>query len=133
MDRLKLLKEIDQLDFMIEWQAANPKTIPFKELRTHIRESIAGDDPIENKYRARIKNRATAIRAMCVVCQGGDVYTIKECSSITCPLYPFRMGKDPLRGWQLPKHTAIELPDDDEDGPDLFEDGDDDEGDSNVQ
>lgn len=84
------------------------------------------DGPIENKYRAAIKNRATAIRAYCVGCMGGSVSDVRDCTSLTCPLHPFRMGKDPLRGWDIPKVEEIELP---EDGDDIegFEEGDEDD------
>lgn len=132
IERLRLLKKIDTLDFRLEHQGANPKKIDFELLRDHIRASVSFDDAATNKYREKISSRATAIRAMCVHCQGGYLPGIKECASITCPLHPFRMGKDPLRGWQPPKHTAIELPVDDEDDIDEFEDGDEDEGDVNA-
>ena len=128
--RLRALKRIDTADFPVEYQGANPKEIDFKVLRDHIREADVEDDPLINKYRARISSRATAIRAMCVMCQGGVVAAVKDCVSITCTLHPFRMGKDPLRGWLPPPTVVIEIAD--EDGPDLFEDGDDDDGDANV-
>jgi hypothetical protein len=51
----------------------------------------------EIRYRNRIKNRATAITAMCIVCQGGRK-GVAECTAIECPLWPFRLGGDPFRG-----------------------------------
>lgn len=54
------------------------------------------DDPIEKQYRARIKSPQTAIRAMCVVCMGGQPQAVAGCSKCNCPLFPFRMGKNPF-------------------------------------
>lgn len=121
--RLRKLKDIDRLEQTLAWQGANPKVIPIADLREHIRYPIH-EDAIENKYQARISNRATAIRAYCVQCQGGSVVGVKECPSVTCPLYSFRMGNDPLRGFELPKAAIIEIPDDDVDDT-VFEEGDD--------
>lgn len=36
-----------------------------------------------------------AIRKFCVECMGFSVYEIPRCTSPLCPLYPFRMGKNP--------------------------------------
>lgn len=120
--RLKLQKKIDRIETQLAFQGANPKKVPFAELRDHIREPVY--DPIENKYRERIRNRATGIRAYCVSCQGGDVVGVRECPAITCPLHPFRMGGDPFRGWELPK--VEDIPIEDEDDAIEFEEGDDD-------
>ena len=48
------------------------------------------------RYRKRVKNRGSAIRAMCIGCMGG-VKEVKECSSCDCPLWLFRLGKDAFR------------------------------------
>lgn len=121
--RLKQLKRIDMLEQKLAWQGANPKQIPLADLRDHIRYP-SNEDAVDNKYQARISNRATAIRAYCVQCQGGSVVGVKECASVTCPLFSFRMGKDPLRGFELPKAALIEIPDEDVDDS-VFEEGDD--------
>ena len=44
---------------------------------------------------AEIKNPVKAIRAFCVDCMGGSYNEVKQCSSESCPLYPFRLGKNP--------------------------------------
>lgn len=36
-----------------------------------------------------------AIRAKCIKCSGDQVGEVKDCSCHACPLYPFRMGKNP--------------------------------------
>ena len=38
-----------------------------------------------------------AIKEMCVDCCGGEKSWIKECNSHNCPLYEFRLGKNPYR------------------------------------
>ena len=50
----------------------------------------------EQRYRNRIRNRQTAITAMCVQCVGTRK-NVTECIDCTCPLWPFRMGGNPYR------------------------------------
>lgn len=48
-----------------------------------------------------------AIRAFCIDCMGGSVREIKLCTAPKCPLYAFRMGKNPYRKRELsPEHLA---------------------------
>jgi len=54
-------------------------------------------NPQEQRYRNRIRNRGTAITAMCVSCTGSRK-AVTECLSTTCPLWAFRFGGDPFRG-----------------------------------
>lgn len=122
--KLKLQKQIDALEQRIEWQGANPKQVDFDDLKEHIRDPAAADDHVEAKYKKRISSRATAIRAYCVWCQGSDTAAVRLCESLTCPLHPYRMGTDPLRGFEMPvmEFPEIEIEDDADD--DLFEDDD---------
>jgi hypothetical protein len=57
------------------------------------------------QFRQRI-SLGRAIRLKCAACMGGEVdqmprgdvaKAIVECSSCTCPLWPFRFGNDPWR------------------------------------
>ena len=124
--RLKLQETVNHYEQSLSWQGANPKKLPIDELKEHITAADPSYDSQTNVYRKRISNRATAIRAFCVSCMGGDVSYVRSCASITCPLHAFRMGKDPLRGYDLPKPTVVLLIETDEDdGPDYFEEGDD--------
>src|SRR5690606_38129911 len=107
--RIKLLARIDRTEQSLNWQGANPKELDFAELRDHLREPDHEADPIENKYRARIRNRATSIRAYCVSCQGGYVQGVRDCVEVVCPLYSFRMGADPLRGFKMPEPAHVFL------------------------
>lgn len=38
-----------------------------------------------------------AIREKCIDCSGGSKKEVRLCWASNCPLYPFRMGKNPYR------------------------------------
>lgn len=44
---------------------------------------------------SRIRNPLTAIRAFCVTCMGGYENHIPRCTAPHCPLFAYRMGKNP--------------------------------------
>lgn len=47
-----------------------------------------------------LRNKITPlrmIRKFCIVCMGGNQKAPKGCESKECPLYPFRLGKQPTR------------------------------------
>lgn len=46
---------------------------------------------------AEATNPVKAIRAYCVECSCGSTAEVKNCPIKKCPLYPFRMGKNPFR------------------------------------
>lgn len=48
------------------------------------------------RYRARVCNYRTAIRAKCVECCCGSLKEVAECRVKSCALYPFRMGENPF-------------------------------------
>jgi hypothetical protein len=54
-------------------------------------------NPQEARYRNRVRNRGTAITAMCITCQGGRK-AVTECVATDCPLWAFRFGSDPFYG-----------------------------------
>lgn len=72
------------------------KEIPTKDLR--IISHLSGDDPLNLKYADRIKSPTTGIRAFCINCQGGSVAGVRNCTAVSCPLYPFRMANNPFLG-----------------------------------
>lgn len=41
--------------------------------------------------------RGKAIRLKCLDCMCGQANEVKLCPCTDCPLYPFRLGKDPYR------------------------------------
>ena len=54
-----------------------------------------------------IRNPVKAIRAFCTQCIG-SVYNIPDCpSKHTCPLYPYRMGRNPFRTEWTEEQRAI--------------------------
>ena len=42
-------------------------------------------------------NPMKAIRAKCLDCCGDSAHEVKACPCSACPLYPFRLGKNPYR------------------------------------
>lgn len=49
---------------------------------------------IIQKYKDRIRNPGTAIRAHCIQCYGGMIAEVSRCPAESCPLWLFRMGKN---------------------------------------
>lgn len=120
--RVKILKRADVLEAQLMLHGANPKKVPLDTLKEHVRHPV-DSDAVVNKYKSKIKNRATAIRAMCIQCMGGSLAGVRNCPSVTCTLHPFRMGKDPLRGYDIPKVEEPEIEEDENDAGE-FEEGD---------
>ena len=59
-----------------------PQEIPIDVLRTlHVPE-----------------NPVKAIRAKCIDCSGGSATEARKCVAFRCPLWPFRMGRNPFWG-----------------------------------
>lgn len=54
----------------------------------------------EMRYRNRIRNRGTAITALCITCQGTRK-AVTECIHTRCPLWAFRLGSNPFYGAKL--------------------------------
>lgn len=48
------------------------------------------------RYKSKVRNPLTAIRAKCVECSGGSLKEVAECQVKTCALIPFRMGINPF-------------------------------------
>ena len=42
-------------------------------------------------------NPVKAIREKCLDCCCGSNNEVKECTVVSCPIYPFRLGKNPFR------------------------------------
>lgn len=89
----------------LKYAGRHPKTIPIKELQ----ELAPG-----------VKNAATAIRQFCAKCMGGDANLVRSCEAVSCSLWMFRTGKNPLFGKSLPPVQASAPIEDDE--PDEAED-----------
>lgn len=61
-----------------------------------LRTPLDPNNNTEKRYRARIRNRATAITGKCVDCVGSRK-NVTECAAVTCPLWAFRLGTNPFR------------------------------------
>lgn len=121
---VKLLRKADLIEAQLALHGANPKKVPFEDLKEHVRYP-SDQDSVVNKYKGRITNRATGIRAYCISCMGGAVAEVRMCASVTCPLHPFRMGKDPFRGFELPPYVMPDFEEvEEEDDVGEFEEGD---------
>ena len=108
----------------LEWQGADPKRVSFDKYVELVRSRKPDRSKTENDAAKRIKNRSTAIRAFCIGCMCGDTALVRSCTSLTCPMHPFRLGNDPFRGYEPPPPTIdVVLEDDDE--VIMFEDEDD--------
>lgn len=91
--------DIDRLVKYLKYLGRHPKSIPIAELKELPK---GADDSTEALYRDKVANPATAIRAFCIMCMGGTVSYVRECQAVSCVLWPFRTGKNPLRSKVLP-------------------------------
>ena len=58
-----------------------------------------------------------AIRAKCLDCCCGHPSEVRICTALKCPLYPYRMGKRPKEGTDIPEDTIVE---NSEENPHIF-------------
>ena len=49
----------------------------------------------------KITSPLKTIRCFCIECMGGQGREVKDCTAPNCPLYAFRMGKNPYRSREL--------------------------------
>jgi len=74
----------------------NPIDIPLED-SLELVQFADWPDNVEAVYRNRVKNRATGIRAFCVLCKGGSPKSVRYCTYCNCPLWNYRLGSNPLR------------------------------------
>lgn len=78
----------------------HPKDVATEALLAGVRTVMNVDNEfgrIEKFYRDRIRSPLTAIRAFCVMNEGGPKKA-NECTSVTCPLWLFRQGSNAFYG-----------------------------------
>lgn len=75
----------------------DPKAMRTEDLLALVKVSSNGDN-VEGRYRDRIRSPLTAIRSYCVECSGGSPKQAGECVQVSCPLWMFRFGTNPLFG-----------------------------------
>lgn len=99
----------DQIRLVALSKSYHLGNIPPKEMR--VEDVLAmvrapnRDDNVETFYRNRIKSPLTGIRAYCVLCSSGSPKMANLCGKTSCPLWPFRFGKNPFFG-KLEKKTS---------------------------
>jgi uncharacterized protein YgbK (DUF1537 family) len=72
------------------------------------------------RYKDRVRNPLTAIRAKCVECSNGSLKEVTECRVVHCALHPFREGRNPLHAKSRERRAEAEG------GPDSAADGEED-------
>jgi hypothetical protein len=121
IESIKLSERVSIIEKCLEWQGADPRILKKQELRQVIT-SPTYSSQTEDASRKRIKNPKTAIRAYCLWCMGGESISVKNCESLNCPLWSFREGNDPFRGYDIPKLLDTDLMnEEDEELDSLFE------------
>lgn len=63
----------------------------------HIIKVPVGKDRVKTKLKEVSLTPVKAIRAFCMECVVWQETEVRECTALNCPLYPFRMGKNPGR------------------------------------
>lgn len=109
---LILEKRLEELLQNSLYEGVNPKEINTKDLLAVAR-SYFGSDDIERKYKKKIRSPLTAVRSFCIDCMGGSMVGVRECTSCNCPLWPFRLGKNPF--FNMPSADAETTEDMEED------------------
>ena len=76
----------------------DPMSIPLQVLiaaghpprRTRAIVNALGDEPIEQEIRCH-----SHLRKHCLDCSAGSKVAVRQCAIIDCPLWPYRMGRNP--------------------------------------
>lgn len=72
---------------------------PIREDGGHQIGRLPSEIPIDVLRTLRVpENPVKAIRAKCIDCSGANAAEVRKCVAVGCPLWPFRMGKNPFWG-----------------------------------
>ena len=52
-------------------------------------------------YRLGKRISVTVFRAFCLQCMGGNRELVRECETVSCPVHPYRFGKNPALKGQI--------------------------------
>lgn len=103
-DKLRQLQRVEQtvmFSLACNNQTPHPKDMNVGDLLRGVQYVQNANDPqfgrIEEFYRGRIRSPLTAIRAFCVLNEGGPKMA-NACPNTTCPLWAFRTGKNGFFG-----------------------------------
>jgi len=75
-----------------------PNEMRVQDLLANVRMTYPTADNVEITYRNRIRSPLTGIRAFCVQCKYFRPGEVRKCQEMSCPLWPFRMGRNRFRG-----------------------------------
>jgi len=75
-----------------------PNEMRVQDLIANVRLTYPNPDNVEVTYRQRIRSPLTGIRAFCVQCKYFRPGEVRKCQEMSCPLWPFRMGRNRFRG-----------------------------------
>lgn len=75
-----------------------PNEMRVQDLLCNLRLTYPTADNVEVTYRARIRSPLTGIRAFCMQCKGWRPSEVRACTFMSCPLWPFRTGRNRFRG-----------------------------------
>jgi hypothetical protein len=93
-----LLRNVDEAHLRVSsflaYAGADPMAIPTDDLTLMMR-NPQNDSQMEREYRNRVRGKASGVRAFCVLCADGTKGA-RLCEVVTCSLWPFRMGSNPL-------------------------------------
>jgi len=111
---VEIEEKLPPIEFRLVFQGKHPRDVPVQALRALIKDSAALKDDVTNRrYHEKISNPASGVRAFCIACMGGSPGEVRHCPSTNCPLWAFRLGKNPYFGKVLPPVEEIEVEDDD--------------------
>ena len=66
----------------------------------------------EEEFNREVRENTNVLRAIklkCLDCSSYNTNEIKECPVKNCPLYPFRLGKNPFRKRELSEEERTKL------------------------
>lgn len=66
----------------------------------------------EEEFNREVSENTNVLRAIklkCLDCSSYNTNEIKECPVKNCPLYPFRLGKNPFRKRELSEEERLKL------------------------
>lgn len=103
-EQLELIRSAERFFAFVEGSAGqtpHPRNVAVSELLRGVQTNMNQNDKefghIEAFYRNRVRSPLTAIRAWCVLNEGGPKKA-NDCTNVTCPLWPFRQGRNAFYG-----------------------------------
>ena len=93
-----MIDELRTVVIAIEHAGTDPFEVPREELIHALNNPLPGTVFIDLDSRQRINGPNRAIRAKCMECQGNNLKAVRDCNTMTCVLWPFRLAGNPFYG-----------------------------------